>query len=419
MKRAIVLGGGMIGISTGLQLVKRGWEVSLVDRREPGRETSYGNAGIIQAEALNPHPMPRHMVDLARIAMGLTNSVRYRKINLPLNASSLVRYWWHSAPERHARISTAYGKLIALSAGEHEEFIAASHSEALIVRKGYHVLHKDPVAFEADIAKARRLEREYGIKYAVLSPQELMAAEGCLKEGGLGGMHWKDAWNVLDPGALVQAYAELFQQRGGTIHCGDAGTLRRSAGGWSVTTEDGELSALTAVVALGPWSPDLLSKLGYRAQMVRKRGYHRHYSGGSELKLPLGLPANGCFLSPTNFGIRITTGAELTGRGTKATPVQLGVAERAAREVLDLGNAVEAEPWFGTRPCMPDMLPVIGPAPRDEGLWFNFGHGHQGFTLGPIAGRLVAEMMTSEDPVISPAPYAIERFDRRARAAAG
>ena len=402
----------MVGVSTGLQLLQRGWSVSLIDRQEPGGETSFGNAGIIQAEALNPHPMPRRMLDLARIALGFTNTVRYRKATLPLNASSLVRYWWHSAPDRHARISAAYGRLIALSASEHERFISASHADALIVRKGYHVLHEDPAAFEADIAKASRLAKEYGIGFEVLTARELVQAESCLKDGGLGGMHWKDAWNVLDPGALVQAYLRLFKEQGGSIHLGDAATIQQTAAGWSVRTEDGDVAGDAAVVALGPWAPDLLRRLDYRVQMVRKRGYHRHFRGGSELKLPLGLPANGCFLSPTNFGIRITTGAELTGRDSKATPVQLAVAERAAREFLDLGQPVEAEPWFGTRPCMPDMLPVMGPAPRHSGLWFNFGHGHQGFTMGPIAGRLIAEMMTGEETVVSPAPYAIERFRR-------
>jgi D-amino-acid dehydrogenase len=410
MRRAIVLGAGMVGVSTALQLQRRGWSVSLVDRREPGRETSYGNAGIIQSEALNPHPMPRGMMDLARIAMGLTNTVRYRKLTLPLNATSLVKYWWHSAPDRHARISAAYGRLIALSASEHEGFITASHSDELIVRKGYRVLHREQAGFDADIAKATRLANEYGITFKVLSAQELMAAEGGLLDGGLGGLHWLDSWNVRDPGALVQAYADLFVQLGGTIHRGDASTLRERSSGWSIETDDGELFGDSVVVALGPWSPELVKRFGYRARMVRKRGYHRHFKGGSELELPLGIPANGCFLSPTDQGIRITTGAELTGPNSKATPVQLAVAERAARELIDLGDPVEAEPWFGTRPCMPDMLPVIGRAPRHESLWFNFGHGHQGFTLGPIAGRLVAEMMGGESTVVESEPYRFERL---------
>jgi len=144
--------------------------------------------------------------------------------------------------------------------------------------------------------------------------------------------------------------------------------------------------------------------------MVRKRGYHRHYAGGSPLDLPLGDPAHGYFMAPMTKGLRITTGAELAAPSAKPKPVQLAYAQRAARQLIDLGRPVEAEPWFGTRPCMPDMLPVIGRAPRHLGLWLHFGHGHQGFTLGPVTGRLIAELMSDETPVVDPFPYRPDRL---------
>jgi D-amino-acid dehydrogenase len=109
-------------------------------------------------------------------------------------------------------------------------------------------------------------------------------------------------------------------------------------------------------------------------------------------------------------GIRLTTGAELTSPDAPATPVQLAYAESEARNLINLGSRVEPEPWFGTRPCTPDMLPVLGPAPRHRGLWLNFGHGHQGLTLGPATGRLLAEMMDGETSSIDTSPYGLDRF---------
>ena len=111
--------------------------------------------------------------------------------------------------------------------------------------------------------------------------------------------------------------------------------------------------------------------------MVRKRGYHRHFTGGGRLDLPLQDPAFGYVVAPMSRGLRLTTGAELTGPSMSAQPIQLERAEQAARRLVDLGTAVEAEPWSGVRPCMPDMLPVVGPAAKHKGLWMNFGHGHQ------------------------------------------
>jgi D-amino-acid dehydrogenase len=75
-----------------------------------------------------------------------------------------------------------------------------------------------------------------------------------------------------------------------------------------------------------------------------------------------------------------------------------------------LGEAIDATPWKGARPCLPDMLPVIGKAPRHAGLWFDFGHQHHGLTLGPATGRLLAEMMTGETPFADPGPFAADRF---------
>jgi D-amino-acid dehydrogenase len=120
--------------------------------------------------------------------------------------------------------------------------------------------------------------------------------------------------------------------------------------------------------------------------------------------------ANGVMLAPMARGLRLTTGAEFARRDARATPVQLDHAERSTRRLVDLGDGVEAEPWLGARPCTVDMKPVIGPAPRHPGLWFNFGHAHQGFTLGPATGRLLAEMMDGETPFTDPAPYLPSRF---------
>lgn len=89
----------------------------------------------------------------------------------------------------------------------------------------------------------------------------------------------------------------------------------------------------------------------------------------------------------------------------------MGRAEAAAREGVDLPEPVEAQPWRGARPCTADMLPVIGPAPRHPGLWFNFGHAHQGFTLGPASERLPAEMLDCETKSVDPATFAPHRFD--------
>jgi D-amino-acid dehydrogenase len=410
MKSAIVLGAGMVGVASALHLQRRGWSVALIDRKEPGEETSYGNAGFIQSEALWPYPMPRDWRSLMSIATGRTNDVHYRLLSLPHHIGPLLQYWWHSSPERYDRIAAAYAEIIARATPEHEILINESGAGNLVRRDGYRVLHREQTSLDADVQAAEALRAAYGVKFRVLTSRELAQAEPGLIDAGAGGLHWQEPWTASDPGALVAAYANLFTRLGGKIVRGDAQTLIESGGGWSVATAEGLVEAEAALVALGPWSPDLLRKFGYRIPMLRKRGYHRHYAGGSPLDLPLRDAAFGYVMAPMTRGVRITTGAELATPNEKPMSVQLSRAEAAARKLIDLGRPVEPEPWFGTRPCVPDMKPVLGRAPRHRGLWMHFGHGHQGFTLGPVTARIIAELMSGETPTVDASPYRPDRF---------
>jgi D-amino-acid dehydrogenase len=164
------------------------------------------------------------------------------------------------------------------------------------------------------------------------------------------------------------------------------------------------------VVALGPWSADLLKPFGHDFPMVRKRGYHAHYRAPQALRAPVMDTEFGYVLAPMAAGMRITTGAHLARFDVPAAYGQLDRAEAAARQLMDLGERVEDTPWHGTRPCMPDMLPVIGPSLNHPGLWMNFGHGHQGFTLGPATADVLATMMMGDKPQVDMRPFRPERY---------
>ncbi|BAM89162.1 putative D-amino-acid dehydrogenase, DadA-like protein [Bradyrhizobium oligotrophicum S58] len=410
MRSAIVLGGGMVGVGTALHLQSRGWSVALVDRREPGRETSYGNAGIIQSEAVRPYAMPHDLGGILDIALARTNDVHYSLAALPYHMRPLLQYWWNSFPERHEVLTKTYAQLISRAAPEHEPLITAAGAGNLVRRDGFRVLHRNQAQFDKEAKDAEAVGKAFGVKFKLLSAAELAKAEPGLNESGIGGLHWQEPWTVSDPGSLVTSYAELFVRRGGKLLRGDATTLSQVGSGWAVVTDEGRIEAEAAVVSLGPWSPTFLKRFGYDIPMVRKRGYHRHYTGGAPLDLPLRDAAFGYLMNPMAKGVRITTGAELSEPDAELTPVQLGKAEAAARQLIDLGKPVEPEPWLGTRPCMPDMLPVVGETARHKGLWLHFGHGHQGFTLGPATGRILAELMSGEAPSVDVAACAPARF---------
>ena len=406
----LVIGAGMVGTCTALHLQQRGFEVTLVDRRAPGQETSFGNAGLIQREAVEPYAFPREAGFVLNAALGRGAEVHWHARGLWQMGAALGRYFHHSRPLGHARATQAYSRLIAHATAEHAPLIAAAGAEDLVAREGFRFLFRSQQALQQAVQRARQLEDQYGVRHHAEDAAALAASEPALRAPLAGAVHWLDPWAVRDPGALVTRYAELFVARGGRVLTGDALTLQSAGSGWSVLTGQGRVDAQQAVLALGPWADGVIRSLGYRFPLFIKRGYHQHYPSAAAVRQPMLDAECGYVLAPMQRGLRLTTGAEFAPIDAPPTPVQLTKADALARELLDLGQPLPEPPWLGARPCTADMLPVMGPAPRHKGLWFNFGHAHQGFTLGPVAGRLLAEMIQGEHTWIDPAPYLPSRF---------
>lgn len=406
---SVVLGGGIVGVSVALHLQQRGLDVALVDRRAPGNETSLGNAGLIQREGVYPYAFPRDLPTIARYASNRSADVRYHPAALPVIAPFLYRYWFHSRADRHARIARAYSTLIEHCVTEHRALIETAGARDLLRTGGWIKAFRTEGALHKALAEVERTRREYGVAYQALDSAALQAAEPALRGALAGAVRFTAADSVSDPNGLVTAYARLFETRGGQVLIGDANTLEPA---WRVMTQNGPIEAKHAVIAMGPWSDDITRKLGYDLPLAVKRGYHMHYAArdGARLNQPV-LDAEGGFLiTPMVRGIRLTTGVELGLRDAPKTPLQLEAAEPRAREIFPLGERVDAEPWLGRRPCTPDMMPVIGPAPKHDGLWFAFGHAHHGLTLGAVTGRLIAEMVTGSPTVVDPKPFRADRF---------
>lgn len=408
----VVLGAGIIGICTALHLQKRGRATALVDRRGAAEETSFGNAGLIQREGVYPYGFPHDFGALLRYGLNRTIDAHYHPSALPRLAPFLWKYWHYSRPARHTEVARRYAKLIEHCVVEHDALAAEAGAADLIVRGGWLKVFRTARERDRRFAEAERWQAEFGVEHRQLDAQQLAEAEPYLAPRLAGAIHWTQPTRTIDPHGLAQAYLRRFEALGGAFLQGNATTLEASGQGWRLRTARGPLEAGAAVIALGPWAGGLTRLLGYHFPLAVKRGYHMHYraAGEATLNLPVLDVERGYFLASTRHGIRLTTGAEFARRDAIRTPVQLGRAEPIARELFPLAERLDNEPWMGARPCTPDMMPVIGPAPRHPNLWFAFGHAHHGLTLGAVTGRLVAEMITGATPLVDPAPYSATRF---------
>ncbi|MFM0343456.1 NAD(P)/FAD-dependent oxidoreductase [Paraburkholderia sp. RL17-347-BIC-D] len=405
----VVLGAGIVGVCVAVHLQKRGRQVALVDRKLPGNETSFGNAGLIQREGVYPYAFPRGLDTLLRYARNQSADVRYHADAILKTAPFLWQYWRNSHPARHAAIAKSYATLIEHCVSEHRALAVDAGASALLRPIGWMKVFRTAAARDAELRLAEQWHREYEVEFEALDAARLQQMEPDLDKTLLGGLRYPASDSVSDPNALVTAYARYFEALGGRFFIGDADTLRDA---WQVDTEAGTISASSAVVALGPWSDRASTRLGYRLPLAVKRGYHMHYEpqGTARLNHPVLDAEGGYVLAPMARGIRLTTGAEIADLDAPKTPAQLAAVEPVARTLFPLGKRLDDEPWMGRRPCTSDMMPIIGAAKKHAGLWFAFGHAHHGLTLGPITGRLIAEMMTGEETVVDPRPFSVERF---------
>jgi D-amino-acid dehydrogenase len=306
----------------------------------------------------------------------------------------------------------SYARLIEHCVAEHDALAAESEASVQLRRDGWIRIYRTTARRDAGFADAERARREFGVEYRALDTAALRSLEPHLAPTLKGGIHWLQPTTVADPQALALAYLRRFEALGGRFVRADAASLAAERERWTVQSGEGRIEARQAVIALGPWARAATLRLGYDLPLAVKRGYHMHYDVQGEARLhhPIADTESGYCLTPMARGMRLTPGVEFALHDAPQTPVQLARAEPAAREIFPLDQRRDPEPWMGARPATADMLPIIGPAPRHANLWFAFGHAHQGFTLGAVTGRLVAEMATGEPPFVDPAPYRADRF---------
>jgi D-amino-acid dehydrogenase len=409
---AMVLGAGIVGTSIALHLAKRGLSVALIDKRAPGEETSYGNAGVLEGNTLLPHPFPAGVMAFLEVVFGQTSAVNYHLRDLPQTLPWILDYRRNSAWEKRKEFAAAMRPLFSRAISEHEALMKEAGATKYLRKEGWIKVYRSQQAFD-DTKRELDLAAQYGLEFRTLDTNQTRALEPFLEPVFKRAVYWPGAATVTNPLAVTRAYAARFSALGGVMLSGDASSLHRSGKNWRIETGGGSLDAEQLVVALGPWTPDLLKRFDIDLPLGIKRGYHRHFTpqGNTGLTRAVVDADNGYCLAPMEQGIRLTTGAEFADRDAAPTPVQFDRLMPAARELFPLGPQVNEPTWLGRRPCFADSRPVIDRASGQSSMWLAFGHAHWGLTLGPATGRLIGEMMTGVIPFCDPKSYSAARFN--------
>lgn len=411
-RSALVLGAGMVGICTALHLQQRGWTVTLIDRTGPGAEASSGNAGVISRGSIMSNSYPGLIKDLPKMLTGRLDSVRVTLGGLLTSFDWSLRFLMNANAARNREIAVPLNTLLSRCVEEHLSLMDQAGATRHVRDGGWLKLHRSDKSLKKTVLE-KEILTALGVAFDTLEPGDIAALEPHLQPIYKGGLHIRETHSVDDPGAVCRAYAALFQKRGGDLRLAEVSRLSENADSVTAHFAGGDSqTADHAVVAMGGWSDLFLKPLGIRTPLYRERGYHRHYraKGNATLNRPI-YDAGGSFvITPMARGIRVTCGVEIAARNAPPSPVQIENIMPRVREAFPLEDTVDDAPWFGQRPSLPDSIPAIGRAREGSRIWTNFGHQHVGFTLGPISGRLLAEMMSGEAPVVDPAPYSLTRF---------
>jgi D-amino-acid dehydrogenase len=405
----VVLGAGIVGVSTAYAARQRGLSAILVDRREPGSETSYGNAGIISSGSISPLNNPSLWKAVPKYLTNCHPALRWNPVWAVQNAGWVARFLANSAASRLRPRATALHGLIGASLKLHREWIVKAEIGHRIRETGWLKAWRSDAVAGAKHEQA--LLTEYGIASELLNRQAISALEpGIVPVYKVGLLHTQTA-SVDSPGAVVKAYARMFAGAGGDFRQSDVKAIVPDGDSWRVALADGGILARHVVVALGPWSADILRPLGYRVPLAFERGYHREFKPNPSriLQRPIHDADGGFLMTPMEQGIRVTSGVELTDRDAPSSFAQLDQVVPLARGVAVFGDSV-GEVWRGSRPTLPDSLPMIGPAPRHAGLWLAFGNQHIGFTTGPATGAAIAAMIGGAPPPYDVTPFAPGRY---------
>ena len=406
-----VVGAGIVGVCCGYALLRDGHRVTLIDRDEPGRGCSFGNGGIIQIGASVPVATPGVLRQVPRMLLDPNGPLVIRWPCLPRLTPYLLRFIASARPDRVEQISIAIATLLDGAIDAFRDMLGAASALEAITGTGELYVYQSEAAYRGARA-AHDMRRRRGVWVEDLTADEVRQLVPALGSSVRHGVFLPDCMTAANPFHLTTRLVDAFRRDGGVVHLEtlrdiEIGPARRL----TLLTDAGRRGTDGLVLATGAWSRQWAVKLGTRIPMDSERGYHVMLGDpGVELRVPVLSGDHRFGITPMADGIRLAGTAELASLDAPPNYRRAEMMLPLARSLLPDLRVESRDNWMGHRPSTPDSLPVIGRAPDFPEAFFAFGHGHLGLTLGPITGKLIADLAAGRPSPLDMEPYAAERF---------
>ena len=406
-----VIGAGIQGVCTSLNLINKGFKVTLLDRDEPGANSaSYGNAGHFSPYGSVPMNRPDILIDVPAMLLSTTGPLALKWNYAPKMIPWFLKFIQNCTKKKMMHTAKYMHQILDLALPAYDELFQDIDVTGLVERRGiiYFWTNKDLKSRELEI----NIRKELGVEQQLLTPHEIHDLEPNIRRIYHGGILYPSARHTTNPKKILIKLLDLFLSRGGIFKKQNVETINfQSDNRILIQTNLRNFIFNKVVITCGAFSKKLTDQVGEKIPLDTERGYHVHFKGHDHLlSRPVIFLNKGFGITPMEQGLRVVGTVEFGGLNNPLSKGRILNLVRNAKYLFpDLSEHYDE--WLGFRPTLPDFLPVIGVSKNHKNLFYAFGHHHLGWTLGAITGKIIAKMLNEESTNLNLTPYNSLRFD--------
>ena len=403
-----IIGAGIQGVCNALFLQKKGFQVTLFDREEPGSAASYGNAGHFSPYASVPLNRPDVIADVPSMLISSRGPLALKWNYVPKMIPWFARFILNCREEKMMYTAKNMHQILDQSLPAFDELFDEIDLEGLVENNGILYVWTDQNMKSRELEI--RIRDQLGVKQQLVNKKEIHDLEPNLKPFYHGGVFYDYARHARNPRKILIKLFESFVNKGGKFLKLNIQDIDFDEEKPVLRTETQRFIFDKLVIACGAFSKRLTDKLHENIPLDTERGYHVHFKDYDHLiSRPIVYANRGFGMTPMEQGLRVVGTVEFGGLENSPSKSRIKNLILNAKDMLD-GLSDHKDEWLGFRPTLPDFLPVLGPSKNYKNVFYSFGHHHLGWTLGAISGKIISKMISGENTNLDLQPYSSIRF---------